>query len=80
MRGAEMTLYDFKVIIEPDETGGYVVICPSLQGCYSQGETIEEALENIREAILLCIEDLEAEGEEIPDSSKSLIATVMVDV
>ncbi len=75
-----MTLYDFKVIIEPDETGGYVVICPSLQGCYSQGETIEEALENIREAILLCIEDLEAEGEEIPNPSKSLIATVMVDV
>ena len=75
-----MTLYDFKVIIEPDETGGYVVICPSLQGCYSQGETIEEALENIKEAILLCIEDLEAEGEEIPNPSKSLIATVMVEV
>lgn len=54
-----MTSYDYKVIIEPDETGGYVVTCPSLQGCYSQGETIEEALENIREAILLCIEDLE---------------------
>ena len=55
-----MTLYDFKVIIEPDEVGGYVVTCPSLQGCYSQGKTIKEALENIREAMLLCIEDLEA--------------------
>ena len=75
-----MTSYDYKVIIEPDETGGYVITCPSLQGCYSQGETIEAALENIKEAILLCIEDLEAEGEEIPDPSKSLIATVMVDV
>lgn len=75
-----MTSYDYKVIIEPDETGGYVVTCPSLQGCYSQGETIEEALENIREVILLCIEDLEAEGEEIPDPSRSLMATVMVDV
>jgi predicted RNase H-like HicB family nuclease len=52
-----MTSYDYKVIIEPDELGGYVVTCPSLQGCYSQGETIEEALNNIREAILLCIED-----------------------
>jgi antitoxin HicB len=75
-----MTSYDFKVIIEPNEACGYVVTCPSLQGCYSQGETIEEALENIREAILLCIEDLEAEGEEIPDPSRSLIGTVIVDV
>jgi antitoxin HicB len=75
-----MTSYDYKVVIEPDETGGYVVICPSLQGFYSQGETIEEALENIKEAILLCIEDLEAEGEKIPDPSKFFIATVMVDV
>ena len=48
-----MTSYNFKVIIEPDEIGGYVVTCPSLQGCYSQGETIEESLKNIREAILL---------------------------
>ena len=64
-----MTSYDYKVIVEPDEPGGYVITCPSLQGCYSQGETIEEALENIKEAILLCIEDLEAEGEKIPDPS-----------
>ncbi|MGC1119801.1 MAG: type II toxin-antitoxin system HicB family antitoxin [Candidatus Methanofastidiosia archaeon] len=75
-----MTSYDYNVIIEPEEHGGYVVTCPSLQGCYSQGETIEEALENIREAILLCIEDPEAEGDEIPDPSKSLITTVTVDV
>jgi len=51
-----------------------------LQGCYSQGKTIEEAFENIREAILLCIEDLETEGEIIPDPSNSLIGTIMVDV
>ena len=71
---------DYKVIIEPDEAGGYVVSCPSFSGCYSQGETIEEALENIKEAILLCIEEIEAEGEEIPDPSKALIGTVMVTV
>jgi predicted RNase H-like HicB family nuclease len=39
----------FRVIIEKDEeVGGYVVSCPSLPGCLSQGETIEEALENIK--------------------------------
>ena len=40
-------IYDFKVIIEPDETGGFVISCPSLQGCYSQGDTIDEALRSI---------------------------------
>ena len=75
-----MKVYDYKVIMEPDESGGYIVTCPSFTGCYSQGDTIEEALANIREAILLCIEDIEEEGEEIPDPSRSLIATVMVEV
>ena len=46
----------FPVILEEDETGGYVVINPALEGCYSQGETIEEALENIKEATALCLE------------------------
>ena len=58
-----MAVLDFKVLLEPDETGGYVVVCPSLQGCYSQGETIEEALANIREAIQLCLDDLRDRGE-----------------
>jgi antitoxin HicB len=53
-----MKALDFKVLLEPDEDGGYVVVCPSLPGCYSQGETVEEALANIREAIELCLEDL----------------------
>ena len=73
-----MKTYNFKVMIEPDETGGYVVSCPSLPGCYSQGDTIEEALANIKEAILLCPEDMEDIGEEIPDPSKTLIDSVTV--
>lgn len=48
-----------KVVIEEDEeAGGYVVSCPSLPGCFSQGDTIEEALENIKEAIQACLESL----------------------
>ncbi len=50
-----MKIFEFKVILESDEKGGYVVICPSLPGCYSQGETVEEALKNIKEAIELCL-------------------------
>ena len=47
----------FKIILEKDKTGGYVVINPSLAGCYSQGETIEEALKNIKEVTELCLKD-----------------------
>ena len=48
-----------KVVIEEDEeVGGYVVSCPSLPGCFSQGDTIEEALENIKEAVQACLESL----------------------
>ena len=73
-------IYDFKVIIEPDDSGGFVVNCPSLslQGCYSQGDTIDEALDNIREAILLCLEDMESTGQEIPNPSKLLIGSVLI--
>jgi predicted RNase H-like HicB family nuclease len=56
-----------QVILIPDESGGYVVEVPSLPGCYSQGETEEEALANIREAIQLHIESLLAAGEDVPE-------------
>ena len=53
----------FKVVLEEDEeVGGYIVSCPSLPGCFSQGDTADEALENIKEAIQACFESL-AEDE-----------------
>jgi predicted RNase H-like HicB family nuclease len=51
---------NLKVLLERDETGSHIVVFPSLPGCYSQGETVEEAMENIEEAILLCLEDMQA--------------------
>jgi predicted RNase H-like HicB family nuclease len=48
-----------KVILEPSEDGGYTVHVPCLPGCISQGETKEEALANIREAIELYLEPIE---------------------
>jgi predicted RNase H-like HicB family nuclease len=59
------------IIIEAD-ADGYFVSCPSLQGCYSQGDTYEQAVENIRDAIRLHIQDRLADGEEIPQPSISL--------
>ena len=66
-----------QVILIPDEDGGFVVEVPSLPGCYSQGETVEEALVNIREAIDLHIESMHAHGEEIPEDIAPIqVATV----
>ena len=52
-----------KVVLYPGEDGYWVVECPSLPGCFSQGKTVEEALANIKEAIDLWIEDAEAHGD-----------------
>jgi predicted RNase H-like HicB family nuclease len=59
------------IVIEGDEDG-YFVSCPALQGCYSQGDTYEEAVANIKDAIRLHIEDRIADDEEIPQVSVSL--------
>jgi len=59
-----MKVYDFRVLLEQDqEAGGYVVSCLALPGCYTQGDTIGEALENIKEAVLPCLEDLQAQDQ-----------------
>ncbi len=46
----------FLVTLDRDEDGVWVVECPSIPGCVSQGQTREEALANVREAIALCLE------------------------
>ncbi len=67
------------VVIEADGDG-YFVSCPALQGCYSQGDTYEEAFENIKDAIKLHIEDRLADGEEIPHNVSVSLSTVEVTV
>ena len=56
----------YKVALQHSDEG-YSVSCPGLPGCWSQGETEEEALANIRDAIDLYIEDMIADGEEVPE-------------
>lgn len=51
-----MRNYRFAIVIEKDEDG-YFASCPGLQGCYTQGDTFEEALNNIKDAIKLHVED-----------------------
>ena len=56
----------YRVLIEQDEDGVYVAEVPSLPGCISQGATREQALENIKEAIAVYLESLEAHNEPVP--------------
>ncbi len=58
--------YKYRIFIEKDENGIYIASCPALQGCYSQGDTVDEALQNIKDAIQLHIEARQALGEPIP--------------
>ena len=56
----------FTVIFEKEAEGGYHVFCPTLPGCHSQSETIEEGVENIREAIELYVGTLIEDGLPVP--------------
>jgi predicted RNase H-like HicB family nuclease len=52
---------NFKVVLQEAEEGGYIVSCPALPGCHSQGDSTEEALKNIKEAIVGCLDSLAEE-------------------
>ena len=72
-----MTTYRFSVVIEKDEDG-YFGVCPSLQGCYTRGETYEEVLAQLRDAIRLHVEDRLEAGEDIPQPE--IVALTSLDV
>jgi len=59
---------EYTIILDPDVEGhGFTVTVPALPGCITEGETREEAIANAREAILLYLESLMADGEPLPD-------------
>ena len=60
-----MRAYNYVIILEKEEDGGYHAFCPSLPGCHTQGNTYEEAVKNIQDAIKLYIESMKAHREEI---------------
>ena len=64
-----------KVILEPQEEGGYTIYTPSLPGCISQGETYKEALEKIKEAIELYLEP--DEGELLQDPQLKVVEVIV---
>jgi predicted RNase H-like HicB family nuclease len=66
-------------VIEGDDDG-YYAFCPELQGCYAQGDTYEEALANIRDAIRLHVEDRLAAGEAIKSSQSVHLTSLEIAV
>lgn len=64
-----------RVVLEPAEEGGFTVYVPSLPGCISEGDTEEEALENIREAIELYLEPIE---DDVVSDNNATIKEVVV--
>jgi len=68
-KGAEMI---FNVTIDRDEDGVFVVECPSIPGCVSQGKTKEEAVENIKDAIKLCLEVRAEKGMPLTIETKQI--------
>ncbi len=69
------------IIVEKDEDGFYVVECPLLKGCYTQGETLDEALRNIHEVIEMCLEEESEETvSEIANIQEFSFHTIAVEV
>ena len=77
--GGEMKSYRFSVVVEKDKDG-YFAFCPELQGCYTQGATYEEVLENIEDAISLIIRDMLLDGEELPEIESISLTSLEVAV
>ena len=65
----------YPVVIQKGEDGQYVASCPLIEGCFSQGQTIPDAVQNIREAILLCLEEMVQRGEELPTGDHQTFLT-----
>ena len=71
---------EYTIIIHVAEEGGYWVEVPALPGCFSQGETVEETINNIKEAVDLHIEVLIEEGQKIPEDDGFIISRIPVEV
>ncbi len=72
-----MSTYRFSIVIEKNEDG-YFASGPELQGCYTQGDTYEDVMEKIEDAIRLHVEDRLEDGEEIPRSESVQLTTLEI--
>ena len=74
-----MRILSYKILLRKEPEGGYTAIVPSLPGCITYGDTIEEAIKMAKEAIELYIESLKEHGEEIPTDKETLEYTLTLE-
>ena len=75
-----MEILSYKIFLKKEPEGGFTVLVPSLPGCITYGDTIDEAIEKAKEAIELYIESLKAHNKEIPAEENLIEYTVSVDI
>ena len=68
----------YKVLLNPEAEGGYTATVPSLPGCITYGETVDEAILMVKEAIGLYVESLVAHNEKVPDEANMLKFAVTI--
>jgi antitoxin HicB len=73
-----MKILNFKILLKKEPEGGFTVFVPSLPGCITYGDTVDESIINAKEAIELYIGSLKAHGEEIPNEEDMLEYTLTV--
>ncbi len=78
MKGRHPKTFSYSVFYEQAPEGGYVAFVPSLPGCHTQGETLEETERNVKEAIALYLESFTAHCEAIPEEGRSFQGRVTV--
>jgi len=71
-------IYHYTVVFEREDDGGYHVFCPALKGCHSQGDSYEEAVKNIKEAMTLYLDSMRTHGE-TPPHEELLIQPMQVE-
>jgi predicted RNase H-like HicB family nuclease len=78
MKRQQSKTLSYSVFYEQAPEGGYVAFVPALPGCHTQGETLEETVRNVKEAIAVYLESLEAHGDPIPVEGPSFQGRVTV--
>ena len=78
LKAKKVKILNYKILLKKEPEGGYTVFVPSLPGCITYGETIDESIINAKEAIELYIESLKSHGEDIPTEENILEYTLTV--
>jgi len=69
----------FRIVLRPEPEGGYTVLVPSLPGCITYGDTVDNAIKMAEEAILAYLESMKKHGEEIVDDSQTLESVLNIE-